>query len=383
MKLNHAAVAALGAGSLVAFAIAPATGSAAAAAPSTASQQGVTSSTCHSQPSPPPQYQARHELAAVQFVSSTTGWVAGADRVLATTDGGTHWSSQRAAPGAHYSEVDAIDANHAWIVGRDQIIGTTNGGASWKRLPEPCAPISSVHFISPSDGYAVAGGKLLRTTDDGAKWRTMKSPTAVQSVCFTSTQLGWLGAHGRIYRTSDAGQVWALAVPGPHGHGAKNRPVASVQCAGSEAGWAELVGPGVGMSQEQHIGYYLNDKGPRPIFAEQYFGHSGVKVKAESPGPYASTFSSVDASDAVFIDFCPACGAGTAPMVIATNNGQTLHRVGNVHHISQAFGASFASTSDGWVVGGLNHPSAKHSTVTWKIEHTSDGGKHWTTQYVE
>ncbi len=249
----------------------------------------------------------------MQFVSPTTGWVVGADRVLATTDGGTVWSLQRSAPGADYSEVDAIDANHAWVVGRHQVIGTTNGGATWQRLAEPCPVISSVHFISPSDGYAVAGGKLLRTIDDGANWTAMHAPAHVQSMCFTSTQLGWLGAHGRIYRTSDAGQVWADVAPGPHGHGVKNRPLAEVECAGSQGGWAELIGPGVGMNQQAHIGYYLNDNGSRPIFAEQMFSHPGVKVKANSPGSYSAAFSSIDGSDAVFVDWCPACGVGTAP----------------------------------------------------------------------
>jgi photosystem II stability/assembly factor-like uncharacterized protein len=384
MKLKLAAVAALGVGSLVGVGIAPATGSASPAAHlSATSHPSVTSSTCHSKPSPAPVAQRRHQLAAVQFVSPTVGWVVGADRVVATTNGGTTWTRQRLVRGADYSEVDAIDADHAWVVGRHQLIGTTNGGASWHKLAEPCPLISSVHFISPSDGYAVAGGKLLRTTNDGATWTAMHAPTHVQSMCFTSTQLGWLGAHGRIYRTSDAGQVWADVAPGPHGHGVKNRPLAEVECAGSQGGWAELIGPGVGMNQQAHIGYYLNDNGSRPIFAEQMFSHPGVKVKANSPGSYSAAFSSIDGSDAVFVDWCPACGVGTAPMVIATDNGQTLDRVGNVHHISEPYGASFASTSEGWVVGGLYHFSSHGVHVTWKIERTTDGGKHWTTQYVE
>jgi hypothetical protein len=384
MKLTLAAVAALGVASLVGIGIAPATGSAAPAAHSTTtSPHTVTSSTCHSKPSPAPVGERRHELAAVQFVSPTTGWVVGADRVLATTDGGKVWSRQRSASGADYSGLDAIDANHAWVVGRHQVIGTTNGGATWHRLAEPCPVISSVHFISPSDGYAVAGGKLLRTIDDGATWTAMHAPAHVQSMCFTSTQLGWLGAHGRIYRTSDAGQVWADVAPGPHGHGVKNRPLAEVECAGSQGGWAELIGPGVGMNQQAHIGYYLNDNGSRPIFAEQMFSHPGVKVKVNSPGSYSAAFSAIDGSDAAFVDWCPACGVGTAPMVIATNNGQTLNRVGRVHHISEPYGASFASTTEGWVVGGLYHFSSHGVHVTWKIERTTDGGKHWTTQYAE
>jgi Photosynthesis system II assembly factor YCF48 len=379
MKLKIAAVAALSAGSLVGIGVAPATGSATHAVAKTSAP----SLGCSSQPRPPGVAEVPGELAAVQFVSATTGWVAGADRVLATTNAGATWSVQRVARGAHYSEVDAIDSRHAWVVGRDQVIATTNGGATWRRLPEPCAAITSVHFVSPSHGFAVAGGKLLRTSDAGKKWHSVHTPAGVQSVCFTSTQLGWLGANGKIYRTVNGGRVWGKAVAGEKVHGRSNEPIAEVECAGADAGWAELIGPGAAMNQQPHIGYYLNDAGSRPIFAEQYFPHPGIKIHRESPGSEPAAFSAVDASNAVFVDWCPACGAGTAPMAIATGSGQTLDRVGRVRNINQAYGVSFASTTNGWAVGGLNHFTPHGNRVTWKIEHTTDGGKHWTTQYVE
>jgi hypothetical protein len=374
MKLKIAAVAALGVGSLVGVGVAPATAAGHVAAPALA--------TCHS-PASPVQSQLPHELAGVQFVSPSTGWVVGADRILATTDGGAHWSVQRVQTGAWFSDVDAIDANHAWVVGRHEVLSTTNGGATWRRLPAACPGISSLHFVSPSDGFAVAGGTLLRTTDAGLKWRSMNAPARVQSACFTNTQRGWLGANGRIYRTVTGGRTWALAVAGVR-HAARLGPAnAEVECAGPDAGWAELIGPGVGMNQQQHIGYYLNDAGSRPVFAEQYFSHPGVTIRRESPGSEAAAFSSIDASSAVFVDSCSACGAGTAPVGIATNNGRTLDRVGRVHNIDQAYGASFASTSQGWVIGGLNHFTTHGNHVTWKIEHTTDSGASWTTQYVE
>jgi hypothetical protein len=376
MKLKIAAVAALGAGSLVAGGLAPAAGNVTHPTFRSAASAG-----CHTAPSPQPVTEVPGELAAVQFVSATTGWVAGASRVLGTTDGGAKWTLQRSSKGAHYSEVDAIDAHHAWVVGRDQIIATNNGGATWRRLREPCAFVSSVHFVSPTSGFAVAGGKLLKTRNGGRTWHSIHAPARVQSVCFTDNQLGWLGAHGKIYRTVTGGRVWQLAVAGLRTHRVRDEPFASVECAGSDAGWAELIGPGVGMNQQEHIGYHLSDSGSQPIFAEQYFSHPGVHVTANSPGAESAAFSAIDPADAVFIDWCAPCGRGTAPMAVATNDGQTLDRVGRVRNIYQAFGASFASLSDGWAVGALYHYAA-HRT-TWKIEHTTDGGRHWTTQYVE
>jgi photosystem II stability/assembly factor-like uncharacterized protein len=339
----------------------------------------ATSATCHRKASPAT-YVAPHALDAVQFVSGTTGWVAGADRVLATTDGGAHWSMQRSAPRADYSEVDAIDGDHAWIVGRRQLIATTNGGATWKTLPEPCPAISSVHFYSASDGVAVDGGKLLKTSDGGARWRHAKAPAAVQSVCFTNPRSGWLGAHGQIYRTVD-GARWARAVSaGPVSKHPADQSDAIVQCSGSDAGWAEIVGPGGASNQEPHIGYHLSDTGSRPIFAEQYFPHKGVKVRRESPGAYYAAFSAVDPSDAAFVDTCSPCGRGTSPVGIAEDAGRTFIRPGNVGRLTFSPGAAFVSTADGWVVGEVIH-YGKDGSATWKIVHTSDAGKKWTTQY--
>ena len=120
------------------------------------------------------------------------------------------------------------------------------------------------------------------------------------------------------------------------------------------------------MNQQPHIGYYLNDNGSRAIFAEQEFSHPGVTVTADSPGPEFAAFSSVDASDAVFVDSCGPCGEGTAPMGIATNDGQTLHRVGRVHRINLAEAASFVSTTDGWV-------QVRSSTLVRKARRRSPG----------
>jgi hypothetical protein len=383
MKLTFAAVAAFGLASVAASVAVPASANPLGASHRIAAQPAaaVTSTAaCHAKPSPPATYVPPRGLDAVQFVSTTTGWVAGANRVLATTDGGAHWSLQRSASKADYSSIDAIDADHVWVVGRHQLIATTDGGASWRQLPEPCPAIASVHFVSPSDGFAVAGGKLLETASAGEHWAVASAPNHVQSVCFTDKQRGWLGAHGQIYRTVDAGQEWALAVSGAR-RDRNDPPLAEVQCAGTDAGWAELIGPGVGASQEEHVGYYLNDAGSRAIFAEQYYAAPHETTKREAPGAYFAAFSAVDPSSAVFVDTCAPCNMGTSPMAIASKEGHKLSRVGRVGHMNFAYGAGFASTSNGWVVGETlhYHPNG----ASWKIVHTSNGGKSWTTQYVE
>jgi Photosynthesis system II assembly factor YCF48 len=324
-------------------------------------------------------------LDGVQFVSATTGWVVGANRVLATTDGGGHWSVQRRAPKADYSEVDAIDADDAWVVGSRSLIVTTDGGASWRSLPEPCPAVSSVHFVSSSNGFAVSGSRLLRTVNGGSTWRHVASPPRVLSVCFTDTQRGWLGAHGRIYRTLNGGRSWTLAVAGPRPNGPNDDTRVTVQCSGPDSGWAEMIPGGAGMNQQAHIGYYLSDSGSRPVFAEQQFRHPGVRVSRGSPGGQPATFSAIDQSDAVFVDACTPCGDfGLAPMGVVTRDGLAMRRAGYVPHVNDVIGASFVSTTDGWATGYvIGFPThSKHQRLTPKIVHTTDGGRHWTTQYV-
>jgi hypothetical protein len=204
----------------------------------------------------------------------------------------------------------------------------------------------------------------------------------VQSVCFTDTQHGWLGARGKIYRTVNGGATWQLTVQYRQPNGERGFSAAEVQCSGPDSGWAELVGPGIGMNQQEHVGYYLNDDGAsRAIFAEQYYAGSHPVSHRRSPGSDYAAFSSIDPSDAAFVDTCAPCGKGTSPVGIATRNGNSFARPGNASNLTAATGAAFVSTAAGWVVGGVTNSRTDHTT--WTIVHTTDGGHHWTTQYVE
>ncbi len=88
--------------------------------------------------------------------------------------------------------------------------------------------------------------------------------------------------------------------------------------------------------------------------------------------------SVISTGAAAFVDSCAPCGRGfgTVPWLIATAHGG-LSRRGNVADLSQAAGASFLTSSVGWVVGGLNNGA----TVTARIMHTDDGGRSWQVQY--
>ncbi len=338
-------------------------------------------------------------LTGIQFVSAARGWTVGQDTILATTDGGRHWIVQRSGQ-LNLTSVDFISGTVGWAVGTDALLATTDGGAHWAVLPEPgpCLPIRSVHFISADAGFAVAGGRdvsdygpetpelagvVLATSDGGRSWRVLPAPADAQTVCFTGPRAGWLGADGRLYRTTDGGLSWAQVTAGVAPPSPGYPATMIVQCAGAGSAWALDVGPGAAMSQEPHVGYHAGPAGAVPIFAEQYFPHPGVRVAAESPGSYAGPFSAISPSAAAFIDWCPACGLGTAPWDLVTGSGASLTREGNVGGLTDPEAASFLSPQLGWVAGVVtSYSGAGLFHQRQRIVFTDDAGRTWQVQYV-
>lgn len=340
-------------------------------------------------------------LTGLEFVSATQGWAVGQDTILATSDGGAHWTAQLSGA-LNLTAVDFISARDGWATGTTSLLATTDGGAHWAALPEPCQTIRSVHFISPSTGFAVAGGRnpggtgplmptlggvVLTTGDGGHTWHAMTAPANAQTVCFSDARHGWLGADGLLYRTADGGARWTAltSMAGPTGQAGTNDPAdMSVECASGGTAWALRIGPGGAMNQEPHVGYYADASGATPIFAEQYFQAANGKPVADSPGSQAGPFSAIDSSAAAFIDWCSACGVGTAPWDIATGSGAALAKEGNVGSITQPQAASFQSAAAGWVAGSylvVPDTASGTSKTQERIVGTTDGGRTWHVEW--
>lgn len=332
----------------------------------------------------------------MQFVSADQGWAVGQDVILATADGGAHWQVQLSG-GLNLTSVDFVNGQDGWAVGTTSLLATTDGGARWTPLPEPCPLIRSVHFISPLTGFAVVGGVndggydpampdlkgvVLTTGDGGRTWRLLDTPADAQTICFSDPAHGWLGADGRLYRTVDGGQQWSGPLTPASGTLPSGYPARTiVQCAGDGSAWALSIGPGAAMSQEPHIGYHADASGATAIFAEQYF--PGPNPPGRAPGSYAGPFSALSPSAAVFIDYCPACGPGTAPWDLATSSGATLTTEGNVGKVNDPQAASFVSAQAGWVAGmAVEFTDTGKSRSQQRIVGTTDGGRTWQLEYA-
>jgi Photosynthesis system II assembly factor YCF48/BNR/Asp-box repeat len=327
-------------------------------------------------------------LSGIQFVSSDQGWVVGQREILATSDGGQHWTVQDSGS-LNLTSVDFISAAVGWAVGTNSLLTTADGGAHWTALDDPC--LRSVHFVSPEDGFATAGGrgpfyfgvgpaqgrlKVLATTDGGRSWHALHVPAVPQTVCFDNAEQGWLGAAGRLYRSTDGGRTWKLVTAGARPPRAGFTAWMIVRCAGDGAAWALDIGPGAEASQEPHIGYYASPQGTAPLFAEQYFPHPGVTVTTNSPGSDPGPISAISPTSAAFIDFCPACEpAPSVPWDLVT--GTSVIREGDVSGLTQPESASFLSSQLGWVAGIVVRQHG--TTIRWyqRIVTTSDGGRNW------
>jgi photosystem II stability/assembly factor-like uncharacterized protein len=336
-------------------------------------------------------------LDAVQFVSASQGWVAGAGRVLATTDGGRTWTAQYTGP-AKIDEVDFTDASHGWAVGTNALLRTTDGGASWTALSEPCEPIESVHFVTPNLGYAVAGGgqvwlsggvpaavgggELLATTDGGASWTPVTgAPAQVQTACFSGQEDGYLGTPGKVWHTTDGGKSWSLAFTEPPlaaGMHAQAPDTAVLECAGGSAAWALFLGYGAALGHAPYLAYATQDGRNWHVLFEESYIESGARPEVhapDGPGSYPGPFSAISSQAAVYVGYTPPIGDGAAPLEVASAGGATLTKEGDVGGVSVPEAAAFVSTSQGWVVGEAL-PSGD-----FVVEATANGGHTWTRQY--
>ncbi len=357
----------------------------------------------------------------MQFTGDGHGWVAGAGRILATSDGGRTWAAQYTGPAA-IGQLDFTGASDGWAVGPGALLHTTDGGASWTALGEPrvnghCLSVSSVHFVSPVLGYAIAGttgagnmhagsaggggsagadgsaggsmgaagGQLLRTTDSGVTWQLAAgAPDGAQAVCFSTAQDGYLGVPGRIWRTTDAGASWSPAFTEPPASSGQQASAAGdtpeLGCAAHGAAWALFLGSGAAMMHAPYLAYATQDGSSWHGVLEEPLLESAMRPKLHlpaGPGSEPGPFSVISPGAAAFVGYTPpANGWGAALLIVATNGGTVLKSAGNIPAINEPLAAAFLTPAQGWVAG------ENLKTHTFSIEATTDAGRTWTTQYT-
>lgn len=200
----------------------------------------------------------------VYFVDDQVGWAVGrrtytpehwGQVILATSDGGEHWSVQyeHAPPDSLFSvhrlnAVHFVDRLHGWAVGRadtydpgpgggnwlrqDAVLSTTDGGQTWQPVSQEFyndqeRELFDVQFLDAAEGWALAADylpsrnvHLAHTLDGGRTWSWVdtgiEGPLAIGfelvqgELVFVDRQQGWaVGGLGTIVHTADGGQTWS------------------------------------------------------------------------------------------------------------------------------------------------------------------------------
>jgi len=107
--------------------------------------------------------------------------------ILATADGGRHWTTQLVGAHDDLNAVSFVDSRHGWAAGnRGVLYRTSDGGDTWRLVHlQPSGQLQSVCFSDRSHGWAVMSHvALLATTDGGSTWAVVKTAKGVAPLPF-------------------------------------------------------------------------------------------------------------------------------------------------------------------------------------------------------
>ena len=278
-------------------------------------------------------------LHSVFFLDQNRGWVVGSrGTLLATTDGGTHWTSLVHPTEDTIRDIYFADDQNGIIVcerniydlksntdARAYLMKTVDGGEHWKRASmrgvDPEARIMRAIFTGAGRGWAFGeGGAVFTTHDLGATWTRLQPATKYLLLGgdFINEDNGWLvGAGGTILQTSDGGESWQHS---------------------------RLATTGVRFNStsfvEQRLGWAVGSGGA--IYRTLNGGRSWLSQN--------STIET-DLFDVKFLDAADGWAVGAAGVVLHTLDGGThwsMERGVTEHNLERIF---FVDNTHGWAVG--------------------------------
>src|SRR5471030_114860 len=172
-------------------------------------------------------------LTAVHFANARDGWAVGHwGEILATTDGGEHWTLQRSDTSIDQPlfSVYFRDAAHGWAAGLwSLLLATNDGGKTWSQVALPAPPGGGkadrnlYHIFADSHGvlFVVAEqGLVLRSRDAGASWEYRETGNKGSLWAGTVAPDGSVlvgGLLGHLYRSTDDGDTWTPLDSGSSG----------------------------------------------------------------------------------------------------------------------------------------------------------------------
>ena len=155
----------------------------------------------------------------VDLVDQNTAYACGFGEVRKTTDGGLNWVSQPIPLFGNFVGIDFVSTTTGWVVGAEgSVYKTIDGGASWARQRHDTSKFyTGVSFVSATEGWVCGNSTILHTTNGGTTWVTQSVPAGADAIeiRFVDAQNGWAaGALRTILHTTNGGQTWSLQLGG-------------------------------------------------------------------------------------------------------------------------------------------------------------------------
>jgi len=163
-------------------------------------------------------------LAGVQFLNDSVGFVWGTNGVLLkTTDGGNNWNPIATNTSDSIKKIQFIDENTGYMMVDSVISKTTNGGALWTPLTlPPSVKFKDFHFFDSQNGQICGqqttpslSGYLYATTNGGSSWNQLYSDTcAFTKLIYTNDSNGYLygttSTNPLLLETNNTGNNWVV-----------------------------------------------------------------------------------------------------------------------------------------------------------------------------
>lgn len=289
-------------------------------------------------------------LNSVFFINGNTGYIAGMNIILKSTDAGETWSEQ-----THSTEnfsIIFINDQNGFLGNSNGISKTTNGGNTWANIYSS----NQIRKIKSANDLLIAVGTdntILKSVDSGNTWQDINIQNQINTNWFeveiiSPTTYYVTGDEGKFFITNDAGVSWIDRSTG------MPNPFFAISFINQNTGWLtgccgmyfKTSDAGVNWTPEFYItkGYSIS----KSIFLNNDTGYfvadAGKILRTFNSGEsWDSLISGTtnDLKDIFFLNENVAFTVGTFGTILKTTNGGGTGFPINVHNISNSIPKSF------------------------------------------
>jgi photosystem II stability/assembly factor-like uncharacterized protein len=158
-------------------------------------------------------------------VNANTGYVCGNNgRLLKSINGGLNWSIQNPSSTDTLVSIDFVNELTGWCAGRDFIVYTTNGGSQWYRQNVDTSIVKPrftvLKMFDSQNGLAGAYRKntidmyayIYRTSNGGVSWQFQDSAYGyrIYSICYVNQSIVYLSSLKNLFKSNNGGNNWTM-----------------------------------------------------------------------------------------------------------------------------------------------------------------------------